>query len=137
MDLVTVSTAYGTEDVTGEILGRASSRTRHHRHPSDRPPEPYQRCSACRWTELTLVRQTPEGYVVISEGLSVLEGEIPYNKVRRMPTALAMVDSMYFEDTRNPGAGAFLSVVGRRALLEAAQRDADVAEVLRGRGILA
>lgn len=120
----------------GTVLGMASSRTVKHRHPLDQSPKPYQRCSACRWTELTILRLENQ-YAVLSEGHSAIEGEFTYRRYRKHTTAEAVVASLYREDTRNgEDAVPILSVVGKRALVEAAVQDRAIATVLRTEGIL-
>lgn len=118
------------------VLGMASSRTIKHRHPADEAPAPYQRCSACRWTELTVFR-VGAGYAILSEGHSALDGEMTYSRYRKHATAESAVASLYREDTRSgDDPTPILSIVGKRALLEAAAQDREIDTVLRTQGIL-
>lgn len=130
-------TVPGRGDTRGSVLGQASSRTIKHRHPADQPPPPYQRCSACRWTELTILRLEDGKYAVLSEGHSALEGEMTYRRFRRCDSIEGVVASLYREDTRSgEDAVPILSVVGRKALIDASARDRSFETVLRSEGIL-
>lgn len=130
-------TVPGREGTRGTVLGKASSRTIKHRHPTGQAPPPYQRCSACRWTELTILRLEDGRYAVLSEGHSALKGEMTYRRFRRHDSAESVLASLYREDTRSGNdPEPILSVVGKRALIEAAVQDRSIDAVLRTEGIL-
>lgn len=122
--------------VNGVVLGSASSKTVKHRHPEGQTPPPYQRCSACRWTELTLLRLPNGKYATLSEGHSDIEGEMTYRKVRKFTAIDKLVASLYREDFRCEDSAPVLSVVARKALVSAAPNDRDLETVLRSQGIL-
>lgn len=132
-----VTTSKGEElEVRGHPLGRASSWTRGHSHGPNQISPRYQRCSACRWTEITVVRREDGRYTLISEGLTSIEGEIPYARVSVAENADEAVRRLHRLDRRgvvNPPQP-FLPKVARKALLEAARADDEIAECMRGRG---
>lgn len=131
-----VCTKVGQQEVRGRELGRASSRSAHHSHPPGQDPEPYQRCSACRWTEITLVK-TERGYTVVSEGLTEVEGEVPYGRIYTAETGEEAVRGLYRADRRVEGSTeTFLPTVARKALTFAARRDPDIEQALRLRGFI-
>jgi hypothetical protein len=131
-----VSTPTGHVHVQGTQLGRASSKRGQHTHEPDEAPVPYKRCSACRWTEITVFR-AEEGYVLVLEGMSSVTGEVPYGRVREVELAGDVVDNLYRVDRReNRDARPFLPLVARRALLDSARNDSDLAAALRLRGLL-
>lgn len=128
-----VITGQGPQEVRGTLLGTASSRVSRHNHDRRRPCPPYRRCSACRWTEITVVR-SGERYVLISEGFSDVEGEIPYGKVSVASTAYDAVRRLH---RQVGGRGEYhLPAVARKALVQAAGVDPEFREEMRVRGYL-
>lgn len=132
-----VCTKTGEQEIRGRELGRSSSRTKFHSHNPQLPPEPYKRCSACRWTEITVVRPPDGGYVLVSEGLSDLEGEIPYGRIYTAESGEEVVQGLYRTDRRSHDEEEqFLPTVARKALINASGSDPEIAEAMRTRGFI-
>lgn len=131
-----VVTSRGEElEVRGHPLGTASSRAEGHNHGPNEISPRYRRCSACRWTEITVVLRGDGRYALISEGLTSVEGEVPYARVSVAANAEDAVRRLHRHDRRTPDPEEFfLPRVARNALLDAARYDESIAESMRGRG---
>jgi len=125
---LTVPTKSGEVDVEGEVLGRATTHRDEHNHPPDTVPEPGQdvRCSACRWTEVTILDDVAaDKYVVVVVGRSIVEGESQRGRVEVTDSPTWVVECL-----RRPVGGSTklgLPTPARRALAEAADLDPEVA----------
>lgn len=123
-------------EIRGTQLGTASSRADEHSHRETERLAPYQRCSACRWTEITVFRQD-DGYSLVCQGMSSVPGEVPYAKINRADSAEEAVQRLYRVNRRgeNPPEP-FLPIVARKALRQAARLDDGIARSMRLRGYL-
>lgn len=127
-----VPTPVGQVYVTGVVLGTASSRTRAHSHDPASPPKPYQRCSACRWTQISIMRST-DRYTVVSEGMSAVPQEVPYGRVVESTDPEELIQGLYRVDSRDGRESRpFLPQVARLALAAAAEQDGLIARAIRG-----
>lgn len=138
-DVFTITTAVGgVEEVRGKPIGRASSRVNRHNHKLSDRAQPYRRCSACRWTEITIVRRDDGRYALISEGISSIQGEIAYGRVSVASSPEEAVQRLHRSDLVVKGevVEPFLPVVARKALINAASCDPPIAEVMRSRGFM-
>jgi hypothetical protein len=132
---MTVSTDLGNVLVQGTLLAQTSSRQFSHRHPETHA-KPGDRCSACRWTRITIVRdENPEvarNYAVVSEGFSLVPGERVISKVERTSSPLWVIECLY---RRNKEREKYLSIVARNALLMSCEYDQKLADECEKRGI--
>lgn len=130
-----VSTDRGDEEVSGHVLGQASSRRLRHTH-AGRWPDTGTRCSACRWTKITILYDDDASqerrYIVVSEGMSVLPGERTLGKVERTSSPLWVIECLH---RRNREKQTYLSLVARSAILNAAEQDGPLREEVDRRGI--
>lgn len=133
-----VPTPVGDVYVEGIALGSGSSRAAVHSHDPAKPPDPYQRCSACRWTQITIVRSRDQsGYVVVSEGMSNVAGEVPYGRVTEAEDSESLIRGLFRVDQRGGrDPKPFLPRVALRALTASAERDSEIRETLLGLGYL-
>jgi len=132
-----VPTPVGNVYVQGVALGSGSSRALSHSHDPSSPPAPYQRCSACRWTQITIVRGERSGYVVVSEGLSNVPGEVPYGRVTEAEDSDTLVRDLFRVDQREGrDPKPFLPKVALRALTVSAEKDSNIRRTLLGLGYL-
>lgn len=128
-----VSTERGEVQVTGRLLGQASSRRLRHEH-----REPYvphgMRCSACRWTRITILHDDEPAverpYSVVFEGFSRIPGERTIGKVEQTSSPLWVVECLH---RRNREREKYISLVARQALLFAAEADPALREVVEQR----
>lgn len=132
---MTVRTDSGDVKVRGTLLAQTSSRQFSHRHHTPHA-EPGNRCSACRWTRITIVRdEDPEvirNYAVVSEGFSLVPGERTIGKVERTYSPLWVIRCLH---RKNKDHEEYLSVVARNALLMACEYDQKLADECEKRGI--
>lgn len=130
-----VNTEKGEVEVRGTLLAQTSSRQFNHRHQT-RYAEPKVRCSACRWTRVTIVRdENPEverRYAVITEGFSRIPGEATLGKVERTSSPLWVIRCLH---RRNKAREEYLSTVARNALIMATQYDEELQRECQHRGI--
>lgn len=119
----------------GQLLGFGTSQMDSHIHPPGQLPEGL-RCSGCRWTETRIWwSATDSSYVVGVKGHSSLPGEQHRYKSWWATSADGVLDVLL---TTPPPRRALLFPVGYRelptanydALLEAAEDDRDLSEVL-------
>lgn len=135
--VLNVVTDQGAREVRGTLLGKASSRVEVHNHPPTESCPPYRRCSACRWTEITVLRREDGQYVLVNEGLSQVEGEVAYARVSVATSAEAAVQRLYRVNQRGRDPlEPFLPQVARKALLSASGSDPGIEESMRSRGFL-
>lgn len=132
-----VDTDAGPEEVWGTLLAQASSRQFSHRHNGFRFAPPKQRCSACRWTRVTILRDedldVERRYRVVVEGFSLVPGERTLGRVEHTSSVLWVIEYLHRQnkDTRER----YLPVVARNALLMAVQYDVDLARECEHRGV--
>jgi len=130
-----VDTDAGPEQVEGTLLAQTSSRRFTHAHRGNHVPSG-QRCSACRWTRVTILRsEDPDvarRYAVVSEGFSLVPGERTIGKVERTSSPLWVIECLH---RRNRDKERYISVVARNALLMAMQYDVPLAAECEVRGI--
>lgn len=135
--VLNVVTDQGAREVRGTLLGKASSRVDSHNHPDGEKCPPYKRCSACRWTEITVLKREDGHYVLVNEGLSRVDGEIPYARISVAASPDAAVERLYRVNQRGRDPlEPFLPQVARKALLSASTLDDGIARVMRVRGFL-
>lgn len=128
-----MATDRGVEVVRGHLLSQASSRRHRHLHPPAAGyAAPGERCSACRWTRVTILYEAgaERPYVIVSEGLSIVRGEHPLGKVERTSSPLWVIEWLH---RRNHRRELFLPIVARQALLIAAERDEALGSEVRTR----
>jgi hypothetical protein len=137
---------HGADHFTGVILGYGTSYEEAHSHvPGARPT---QRCSGCRWTDVTIlwacpveldgssppleVPTAPEQYCVIVRGRTILDGETQRVRMTWTSDPDAVLDALHVPVPRH------LRVTGRErnvagphedALLDAASLDEPLADV--------
>lgn len=130
-----VNTEQGDVEVRGTLLAQTSSRQFSHRHQT-RYAEPGIRCSACRWTRVTIVRDDDPGvarqYAVVTEGFSRIPGEQVLGRVERTSSPLWVIQCLH---RRNKAREEYLSTVARNALLMATQYDGELQRECQHRGI--
>jgi hypothetical protein len=134
---MSVTTDDGEVKVTGTLLAQASSRQfNHHRHPREEHAPPRQRCSACRWTRVTLLRdedpRESQHYVIVTEGFSLVPGEGVLGKVERTSSSLWVIEYLH---RKNKDREKFLPIVARNALMMAVQYDEKLARECEHWGI--
>lgn len=125
----------GDQTVTGTLLAQVSSRQyRHRQHPGMNHAPTKQRCSACRWTRVTLLRDddSPQQYVIITEGFSLVPGERVLGKVERTSSPLWVIEYLH---RTNKDRQKYLPLVARNALMMAVQYDEKLARECEHRGI--
>jgi hypothetical protein len=125
---MTVATRNGEELVQGTLLAQTSSRQFSHRHSDQSHAKAGERCSACRWTRITIVRDPDtEGdrcYAVVQEGFSLVPGETVVGTVERTSSPLWVIRCLH---RRNREKEEYLSIVARNALLMACEYDKQIA----------
>jgi hypothetical protein len=118
-----VETDSGVVTVEGILLAQTSSRRFNHAHRGNHVPSG-QRCSACRWTRITILRrENPDDdrpYAVVVEGFSLLPGERTIGRVECTSSPLWVIECLH---RRNKAKEKYISVVARNALLMATQYD--------------
>lgn len=135
--VLNVVTDRGAREVRGTLLGKSSSRVDSHNHPEGENCPPYRRCSACRWTEITVLRRGDGQYVLVNEGLSRVSGEVAYARVSVAASAEDAVQRLYRVNQRGRDPlEPFLPQVARKALLHASDADPDIRESMRSRGFI-
>ena len=123
--------------VSGTLLAQSGSKAHRHRQHNDSRYAPMkQRCSACRWTRLTILRdedpQQEQPYVIVSEGFSIVPGERVLGKVERTSSPLWVIEYLH---RRNKEKERYLPIVARNALMMAVQYDEKLARECEHRGL--
>jgi hypothetical protein len=126
------------------ILGYGTSYEEAHRHVPGGRPEPGDRCSGCRWTDVTIMWAQPyddEGptatwqYAVVVRGRSVLPGEDQRIRTTWTPDPAMVLDALYVPVPKKLRiTGRERSIVGPHedALLDAALLDEPLAKIAEG-----
>lgn len=129
---ITITLPHGVEQFKGELLGRASSHQEHHNHTTDYiQPGTDARgrklsCKACRWQEVDIYEDYgTDGFVVYTNGRSIIPGEHDYVNLHRTDTAMGVRELL---TVRKPE-GKFMPAPARMALAAAAELDEDLREV--------
>lgn len=125
----TVQTVSGPETIHGMQLGTSSSYRGSHNHVSEfANASAGERCSACRWMEVTIVFDVAgEQYIVVISGRSRVPGEIDRCRVERTTSPVWVIETLSMPQ-RRPGDTPKLSKTALRAVTEAARFDADIAD---------
>jgi hypothetical protein len=105
-------------DVTGVLLGYASSRRTRHTHPGADAPPNGRGCQACRWLEVTIIRHAGY-YIVAYVGRSIIDGEANRVTVHSTQSAHTVIEVL----TQTRDDTMFIPRTSRIALSEAAGRD--------------
>lgn len=130
--------AYNLDGVTSEVrvdgryLGWATSQQRHHRnHPSEYADRGHP-CSACRWSEFRLFRQSeePRWYLLHFTGRSRVPGETTRYRDERVFTAPEVVTKLetHKSNSVTGGMNYFLTVPAKCLLAQASVLDEDIAD---------
>lgn len=132
-----VATDDGDLTVVGTLLAQTSSRQyRHRQHPGAQYAPPKQRCSACRWTRVTILRdddlRAHQPYVIVTEGFSLVPGERVLGKVERTSSPLWVIEYLH---RTNRDKQKYLPIVARNALMMAVQYDEQLAAECQIRGV--
>jgi hypothetical protein len=122
-----VDTDEGKVRVEGVLLAQTSSRRYRHNHPGAHVPSG-QRCSACRWTRVTILKRD-ETYLVVTEGFSLVAGELTRGRVVSTTSPLWVIQCLYVRKRDR------LSIAARNALIVAADHDKELARECEARGI--
>ena len=120
--------------VDGQYLGWATSQQRHHRnHPSEHADRGHP-CSACRWSEFRLFRQStqPRWYLLHFTGRSCVPGETTRYRDERVFTAPEVVTTLVTRkrDAVTDTMHYFLTVPAERLLAQASDRDEGIKDAL-------
>lgn len=111
-------------EVEGELLGFASSQSKHHNVSGHyAPASSHRACKACRWFEVRIIRVAPGDYIVSYDGCTVVPGETQRHTVIRTSSPYTVIESL--TQQRN-GEAPFIPKPSRMALSEAAARDAGI-----------
>lgn len=121
-------------EFAGVLLGEQSSEAPEHRdHPDTLTAPKGVKCSKCRWLEVELYRridETPNVYVVITRGPSIVEGERDYEKIFFTESAFEVADLLTVRKTRSTQAP-FMPPQHARVIAQAAAHDAALREVYK------
>lgn len=132
---MSVDTDAGRVSVEGTLLAQTSSRRFNHVHRGSHVPSG-QRCSACRWTRVTILRdehsEVERRYLVVVEGFSLVPGERTIGKLERTSSPLWVIECLH---RKNREKQRYISVVARNALIMATQYDKPLAAECEVRGI--
>ena len=118
-------------NVTGKLLGFATSRhTRHNHHRNEQPIKP---CHACRWFEVRIIKVDGASleYVVSYQGHSILPGEKMRDTVCKTSSPYTVVEVL----TMHQAGSTYIPRPSRIALSEAASRDTGIEQVWIDRAI--
>jgi len=132
----TIDTNEGDYTFDGTQLGFGTSRRGSHLHPPYvTTPPPGVRCSGCRWTETTIYWSSSDSkYIVHIVGRSIVPGEQNRYRTIWADEADDVLDSLLISPPRHvnaPPGTLELPQPNAHALEEAAERDAEIAEVLK------
>jgi len=124
--------------LSGRFLGTSSSRSPRHRHPGTPLASAGERCSACRWTEFRLYRETsgkaPHRYYLHTVGCSAVPGERDFPRLSDpILTAPEVISHL---TRRKPGQVPFLTVPADMVLAQASAYDTDVRDAYGRRAVL-
>lgn len=141
---------YGRDDApfefTGRPLGFGTSRRDNHSHYPRNFAGKGEKCSACRWFEVTLYERvrsddgagsdpggTVSDYVVHTVGGSDVPGEHRLSRVEFTTSAFEVIELL---TVRHPGKEPFIAVQSQRALAQAASRDENIRDAYINRAIV-
>ena len=137
----------GAEDVTGYLLGYASSQRIQHTHRGDYAAVlddvtgRREHCGACRWFEVRIIREVtlPDvgrrgrfNYVVHTQGSSAIPGDKTYCRLVRTKSALEVIELLTI---RRQGGTPSLPGHSARAITQAADRDDDLYDAWINRAV--
>lgn len=125
-------TPEGAVLVEGRLLGFATSHRESHNHFPGETPGGGRPCSACRWVEIRILRDTDDTYVVSTVGHSVLEGETTRSRVIFTDSAFEILEVL--TDRRNHTTR--LPNVAARAVAIAAANDDDIRDAYINRAVV-
>lgn len=118
----------------GRYLGLSSSRRERHNHRDTAHVGPGGRCSACRWTESRIFRNTTDDrYLVHTVGMSRVPGETARIKARWLLTPYEVV--AYFVQRPEGGGRPFLTSPADMVLAQAAGHDDDLRDAYENRAV--
>lgn len=118
--------------VTAELLSHTSSCRSTHSHSDGAPAA--ARCSACRWTEVSIYRTDEDrpAYFVETVGETVVPGERRLVQLERTTSAHWVVETLV---TRRRDGEMFLTRAARQALAEAAAVDKSLDDAFVNRAV--
>lgn len=129
--------------VRGALIGFASSQRDEHTHRHSEHAEPGQRCSACRWFEVRILRaeaeltedgvsEEPRGrYLVLTYGRSEVPGETDKRRAVWTDSPFEVLEVLTQRDRGAP----FLPSASARALAQAAAWDDDLTDAYVNRAV--
>lgn len=110
---------------TGVLLGEATSRwERHTDHELPYAPR-FERCGACRWTEVRVYRTEAGSYVIETVGRSLVPDEVDLSRVTVAESAAGAVETLHTYDQDEVR---YITKTAREAALAAAAQDEKFAE---------
>jgi hypothetical protein len=123
----------------GAVLGSGSSKRDEHSHYSGYYARKGEKCSACRWFEVTIYKRTlPTGdatydFVLHTIGNSIVPNEQRFSRVAETSSAYELVELL----TVRPYHGdPFIAAQSQRALAQAASLDDDVRDAYVNRAVV-
>lgn len=130
--LFTIEDWNGPITFSGRLLGYSSSEVDYHSHDGD-TPQAGQRCSKCRWTEVSIYKTSPKSvearYCVYTVGKSRLHGESDRSKVRWTESPYEVVEILNVRKSGSPS----LPGPSARALAQAAEYDDGINDAYHNR----
>lgn len=130
-----VTTDENERVITGTLLAQASSRQyKHRQHPGMTYAPAKQRCSACRWTRVTILRdEGPDRlYIIVTEGFSLVPGERVLGRVEHTSSPLWVIEYLHRVNREKEK---YLPLVARNALMMAVQYDEALARECEKRAV--
>lgn len=122
--------------VNGWMLGSTTSaRLSHgeHMNRGDSFAAQGERCFACRWFEIAILRDSASGmFVVATVGGTIIPNEKTYYKVEYTESAYEVIELLTL---RKPGREPNLPMVSARALAQAASRDPEIEHAYANRSV--
>ena len=123
-----------TYEFAGVLLAEGSSQADQHRdHPDSATAPKGVKCSKCRWLEVEIYRridETPNVYVVVTRGPSIVPGERDYEKIAFTESEYEVAEFLTVRKTRG-AQSTFMPPQHARALAQAAAHDPKLREVYR------
>lgn len=125
----------GEQTVTGVLLGFATSHRDQHNHPMPRDESELDsnwKCSACRWVEIRILRDTDNTYVVHTLGRSDVEGEIDRSRLSVTESPYEILELL---TDRRGGRNPRLPIAAARAIAQAAANDEEIENAYINRAV--
>jgi hypothetical protein len=116
----------------GVALGAGTSQRDSHNHPGDYP-NPGQKCSACRWYEVTIYISDDEKFIVHTTGDSKVPGEKRFSRIIETDSAFEVVEILVVRKRDNDP---YLPAQAARALAQAAEIDDRIREAYINRAVV-